>query len=200
MTVLHYHAGANMRDHTTRTVYTAECLHFFRSSRPTRLNNAAWRAAWNAGMVLHQPTRRGCLEGGGGAHKQRWIPVIKSAQSTTPTKTPRVSRDRSGVKDTNLIYVQTNKSDLPTVININIHGALASKLDEIKVTKDDFGADVLAITETCCTSNILDGSLTLSGFNIYRRDRQDGRQHGGIACCVRNTIPTKQWTEVNQPG
>ena len=138
--------------------------------------------------------------GGGVAHKQRWIPVIKSARPTTPTKPPRVPRSRSRINDSNLIYVQTNKWDLPTVINTNIRGALASQLDEIKVTNDDFDADVLAITETWCTSNIPDGSLTLSGFNIYRRDRQDGCQHGGIACYVRNTIPSKHWTEVNQPN
>ena len=64
------------------------------------------------------------------------------------------------------------------MVNINIRGAMTSKLDEIKVTKDDFGADVLAISETWCTSNIPDGSFTSCGFNVYRRDRQDGRQHG----------------------
>ena len=55
------------------------------------------------------------------------------------------------------------------MINTNIRGALASKLDEIKVTKDDFGADVLAIAEP---------SFTLSGFNIYWRDRHDDRNTG----------------------
>ena len=177
-----------------RTVYTAECLHCFRISRTTRLNNAAWRAACNAGVALHQPTRRGCR--GGDAHKQRWIMVIKYARPTTPTKPPRgfswqkwSQRHKSHIRPNE----QMGSS------NTNIRGALASKLDEIKITKDDFGMDVLAITETWCTSSIPDRSLTLSGFNIYRRYRQDGRQYGGIACYVRSTIPTKHWTEFNKP-
>ena len=174
-----------------RTVYIAEWLHCFHIRRPTRLTMLPGeRLAMQGWHSINLPA--GAI-GGGGAHKQRWIPVIKSARPTTPTKPPWVPRGRSGVKDTNLIYVQTNKWELPTVINTNIRCALASKLDEIKGTKDDFGADVL-------TSNIPDGSLTLSGFNIYRRYRQVGRQHGGIACYVRNTIPTKHWTEVNQPN
>ena len=106
---------------------------------------------------------------------------------------------RNGANYNNLINVQSNKWDLPTIINTNIRGALASKIDEIKVIKDNYGMDVLAITEIWCTSSIPDGSLSLPGFNLYRRDRQDGRQHGGIVCYIRDTIPTKQWTELNQP-
>ena len=94
---------------------------------------------------------------------------------------------------------QNEKCDTPTVLITNIRGALASKLDETKVINDDYGADVLAITDTWCTSNTPQGSFTLSAFNIYRRERQDGRQHGGIDSYIRNTIPTKQWTELNQP-
>ena len=85
---------------------------------PTHIYVCCLESGCNARVALHQPTHRGC-RGGGGAHKQRWIPVIKSARPTTPTKPPRVSRDRSGVNVTNLIYVQMNKWDLPTVINIH---------------------------------------------------------------------------------
>ena len=108
-----------------------------------------------------------------------------------------ISRNRANYN--NLIKVHSNKWDLPTTISTNIRGALASKIDEIKVIKDNYGVDVLAGTETWCTSRIPDGSLSLSGFNLYRRDRQDGRQHRGVVCYVRDTIPTKQWTELNQP-
>ena len=40
----------------------------------------------------------------------------------------------------NLIRVQTNKWDLPTIINTNIRGA--GKLHEIKVIKDNYGIDI----------------------------------------------------------
>ena len=85
------------------------------------------------------------------------------------------------------------------MVNTNVRGALAGKLDEIKVIKVNYGVDVIAITETWCTSCIPDGPLLLSGFNIYRRDIQDGRQHGGIACYVPDSIPTEHWPELNQP-
>ena len=68
-----------------------------------------------------------------------------------------------------------------------------------QVIKDNYGVDVIAITETWCTSCIPDGPLSLSGFNCYRRDRQDGRQHGGITCYVRDSIPAEHWPELNQP-
>ncbi|KAK2170741.1 hypothetical protein NP493_1143g00011 [Ridgeia piscesae] len=42
-------------------------------------------------------------------------------------------------------------------------------------------------------------SLSLSGFNIYRRDRQDDRQPGGNACYVRDSIQTEHWPELSQP-
>ena len=42
---------------------------------------------------------------------------------------------RNGANHNNLINVQSNKWDLPTIINTNIRGALASKIDEIKVSK-----------------------------------------------------------------
>ena len=90
-----------------------------------------------------------------------------------------VNVSRNGANHNNLINVQSNKWDLPTIINTNIRGALANKIDEIKVIKDNYGVDVLAVTETWCTSRMPDGSLSLPGFNLYRRDRQDGRQHGG---------------------
>ena len=68
-----------------------------------------------------------------------------------------VNVSRNGANHNNLINVQSNKWDLPTIINTNIRGALASKIDEIKVIKDNYGVDVLAVTETWCTSRIPDG-------------------------------------------
>ena len=43
-------------------------------------------------------------------------------------------------------------------------GELAGKLDEIKVKKDNYGVDIIAITETWCTSSIPDGSLSPSKY------------------------------------
>ena len=40
------------------TTLTTERLHCLRPSRSFQLDNVAWRAACNAGVALHQPTRR----------------------------------------------------------------------------------------------------------------------------------------------
>ena len=38
------------------TTFSAECLHRLRPRSDTRLDNAAWRAACDAGVALHRPT------------------------------------------------------------------------------------------------------------------------------------------------
>ena len=43
----------------TTQLLATEWLHCLRPSRSFRLDNVAWRAACNAGVALHQPTRRG---------------------------------------------------------------------------------------------------------------------------------------------
>ena len=102
---------------------------------------------------------------------------------------------RNEANHNNLINVQSNKCALPTIINTNFRGALACKVDEIKIIKDNYGVGVLAVTETWYTSRIPDGSLSLPGFNLYRRDMQDGRQRGGLFAM--NEIQSRLSTEQN---
>ena len=47
-------------------------------------------------------------------------------------------------------------------------------------------ADIVAIIETWCNKNILDRpcAVSLNSFDVYRSDRQDGSQHGGMICCL----------------
>ena len=59
----------------TTELLTTERLHCLRPSRSFRLDNVACRAACNAGVALHQPTRRGCR---GGARLRRPIHTIVS--------------------------------------------------------------------------------------------------------------------------
>ena len=74
---------------------------------------------------------------------------------------------RNGANYNNLINVHSNKWDLPTIINTNIRGALASKIVEIKVIKDNYGADFLAVTETWCTSRIPDGKMAVNMGGLF---------------------------------
>ena len=97
------------------------------------------------------------------------IPVIVTSDRTAlPTPSTcnnlalTVRRCGIGADIRNLVCVQTNKWNLPTLVNTNVRGELAGKLDEIKVIKDNYGVDVIAITETWCTSSIPDGRPPLA--------------------------------------
>ena len=38
----------------------------------------------------------------------------------------------------------------------------------------------------------------MPGFSLYRRDRQDGHEHGSVVCYIKYTIPVKEWPELNE--
>lgn len=106
----------------------------------------------------------------------------------------RLSSQHSGsVNPTNLTPIPLNKWELPTIVNTNIHGGLASKLDEVSALCKDNHVDIACITETWCSSKVPDAAVTLSGYTTIRRDRQDGRQCGGILCYIRECIPFHHW-------
>ena len=143
------------------TPFSAECLHRLHPSSDTRLDNAAWRAACEAGVALHRPTRRGCRAG---AHKQRTLPVITTYRLTTLTKSPVTSRG-----DNNL-QVPCEKWDLPVVVNSNIRSVVAktTELSEILTLNC---ADIATITETWCRDHIPDESTCVPGHFHIRKDR-----------------------------
>ena len=174
-----------------RTVYmsriatfSAECLHCLRPRSDTRLDNAAWRAAFDAGVALHRPTHRGCRVG---AHKQRTIPVITTSCLTTLTKPPVTSRGN------NNIQVPCGKWDLPVAVNTNIRSVVPKITEQLEILKLN-SADIATITETWFRDHIPDESVCVPGYHI-RKDRAD-RCGGGVMCFVKHGIPFKEWTEL----
>ena len=90
---------------------------------------------------------RGCRGGGVPASNDGYRCISLQNRQHPPSHQEGSSRQKWCQRHES--HIRPNEQmDFPTVINTNICGALASKLDEIKVKKDDFGADVLAITET----------------------------------------------------
>ena len=173
-------------------------------------NGESLQACHESSLRRSECTWRTTHKGFTGGRKQclanKPIPVIvTSGRTALPTSTIRknlaltVRKCGIGIDIRNVVCVQTNIWYLPTLVNTNVRGALAGKLDDIKVIKDNYFVDIIAITETWCTSSIPDGPVSLSGCNIYRRNRQDGRQLGCIACYVRDSFPTEHWPELNQP-
>ena len=141
--------------------FTAECLHRLRPCRDTRLNNAAWRAACDAGVALHRPTHRGCRAG---AHKQRNIPVVVMSRPTTaiPLKvTPgRTALPASSLRNnlvqtvnrSNLISVTLRQHCMTNALRAAVlNTRLACELDKCQQIKDlitENQLDICSLTET----------------------------------------------------
>ena len=171
---------------TRMTTFSAEWLHRLRLWRDTRLNNAAWRAAWMQGWhSTDPPTHRGCRVG---PHKGRNIPVIITSRLTKLTKPPVISRGNNNVQ------VPCGKWDMHMVVNINIRSVVPkiTKLSEILKLNS---ADIAAITETWCRGHIPDESICVPGYFHIGKDRAD-RRGGGIMCFVKHGISFKEWTDL----
>jgi exonuclease III len=63
--------------------------------------------------------------------------------------------------------------------------SLAPKIDELRESITLRNIDLICITETWLQNHIHDNIVSVSGYNIERRDRSNG-QHGGIY--IRNSI------------
>ena len=99
----------------------------------------------------------------------------------------------------NLIEIKQKSYDLPNIMLSNINGALCDKIPEIHEVAKSNDIDIICLTETWCRSNIPDDCIQIPGYNCYRRDRQDGRACGGIACYVKDSFPvTHTWNELNE--
>ena len=106
---------------------------------------------------------------------------------------------QTGANTNNLVVVPVVKWNLPTVANTNITGALCDKITEIKILCDNFNCDIFCITETWCTTLIPTSVCQIPRYTVHRRDRQDGRSHGGIACYIKENLPViKEWHELNK--
>ena len=49
--------------------------------------------------------------------------------------------------------------------------------------------DIIGLTESWSHEGILDGEVSFDGFNLFRRDRSDGRRGGGVMLFVKDNIP-----------
>jgi len=65
------------------------------------------------------------------------------------------------------------------------------KLDEINLLLDDHQIDILCLSETWLSSNILDTFLIFPGYQLIREDRV-ARRGGGVAILLRNEIRSER--------
>ena len=98
----------------------------------------------------------------------------------------------------NLVQPEVIKWDLPSIGFTNIFCGHTQKLDEIYSLCTELSLGVFCITESWLSAKVPDQCISMQGFNTFRRDRQDGRAHGGIFCYISETIPVyKVWSDLD---
>ena len=81
-------------------------------------------------------------------------------------------------KDTNELKISKLKC-----IYINAR-SIINKLDELQATVAALNPDIVGITESWAHKNILDGELSIPGFDLFRCDRTS-RKGGGVSTTIR---------------
>ena len=72
----------------------------------------------------------------------------------------------------------------PIALLTNIRGGFTAKLDELQQLLVSNNVDIAVITETWLHEDIKSDILELPDYTLYRLDRRDGRQGGGVAVYV----------------
>lgn len=68
--------------------------------------------------------------------------------------------------------------------------SLATKIDEVAVFLDKERSDLVFITETWLRDSITDDHVSISGYQLFRKDRRT-KTHGGVCLYVKNSIQCK---------
>ena len=67
--------------------------------------------------------------------------------------------------------------------------SLSKHIDELRVLLQNNSLDLLAINETRLNQIIADNEISISGYNIVRRDRpSNGRNGGGVSYLINSKI------------
>ena len=82
-----------------------------------------------------------------------------------------------------------NPAAVPTLLVSNTR-SLASKISELQCVPTQNSADIVCITETWLTDNIINDAVSLSGYNLFRKDRRS--RGGGIAVYISSSTRAKQ--------
>ena len=87
---------------------------------------------------------------------------------------------------------------LPCFYLINAR-SLSPKMDELSLLLNMHPLDVVAITESWLTNDIIDELVKIDGYNTFRKDRVHGRG-GGVCAFVSADIPCKRRQELEDPS
>ena len=63
--------------------------------------------------------------------------------------------------------------------------SLVNKLDEFKVVLNTYHPEIVAVSETWFRGDLI---ADVPGYKIYRKDRSDGRNGGGVCIYIKDSI------------
>ena len=95
----------------------------------------------------------------------------------------------------NLIQCPTTKYDLPSILSTNVR-SFNNKANEIELFANSNELSILCFTETWCNSEIQKDCTSIPGYTTIHRDRNNGKRGGGVMCAIKEGIPYKRWTDL----
>ena len=87
-----------------------------------------------------------------------------------------------------LSAVNLTPSYILNILNVNVHGSLCSKLDELSTVFEQNSVGIACITETWLKPTVSDDVIQIDKYVCHRKDRQDGRDGGGVLVYERNDV------------
>ena len=77
--------------------------------------------------------------------------------------------------------------------------SILNKLDELELYIKDENLDIVGVTETWLTEEILTSEVSIDGYTLVRRDRKDliKLRGGGVAIYVKNDINVLERDDLN---
>jgi len=71
--------------------------------------------------------------------------------------------------------------------------SLVSKMDELLILVEVYKPHIIGITESWGNSDITDSELSITGFNLFRRDRPTTHKGGGVLLYVSDELEAVEW-------
>jgi hypothetical protein len=101
------------------------------------------------------------------------------------TLTSQIAQEQTVLSQSNFAVKSRKLFSFPVFLLANIRGGLSTKLDELQVLLTDNNVDFAILTESWLHADITSDTLQISGYTMYRLDRRDGRQGGGVVVYVK---------------
>ena len=99
-----------------------------------------------------------------------------------------ISSRNSNVSCKTLIKLLSKQRKGLNIVHINAQ-SLVNKMDEFRFIFENSGTDIICISETWFDKIMPDSLFALSGYKLFRADRES--HAGGVAIFIRNCIPCK---------